>query len=180
MYGMVNKGVKDLVEAKGGIVLWEKVRATARCPFSTFQQLEAYDDEVTYQLVGAVSKELNLTPAAVLEAFGEYWIEFTATEGYGPVLSLFGATFMESILNLNILHERIGSMFPKLRPPRFEFKNKTPTSVELHYFSTREGLAPMMLGLIKGLAKRSKTEVSIEHTPKSAETDHDIFQICLR
>jgi len=177
MYGMVNKGVQELVEAKGGVALWEKIRSNAGCPFSSFQMLESYDDDVTYKLVGSISEELKITPEAVLEAFGEYWIEFTATKGYGPLLALFGNSFMESILNLNILHERIGSIFPNLRPPRYEFENVTATSLDLHYISTREGLAPMMIGLIKGLAKKSSTTVSIGHTPKSSELNHDIFHI---
>jgi hypothetical protein len=179
MYGMVNKGVQELVEAKGGLALWEKIRSTAGCPFSTFQELESYDDEVTYKLVGAVADELNIPPAAVLEAFGEYWIEFTATKGYGPLLALFGNSFFESILNLNILHERVGSIFPNLRPPRYEFENVTSTSLDLRYISTREGLAPMMIGLIKGLAKKTGTSVSIVHTPKSLDCKHDVFHIAL-
>lgn len=175
MYGMVNKGVQELIEAKGGVALWERVRLKAKCPFRSFQMLEAYDDEITYNLVGAISEELKLSPEAVLEAFGEYWIEYTATEGYGPLLALFGNSFMESILNLNILHDRVGSMFPSLRPPRYEFENITPNSIDLHYFSSREGLAPMMIGLLKGLAKKNSVEISIDHRPKSKDCDHDVF-----
>jgi len=179
LYGMVNKGVQDMLVKKGGMALWEKVRSNARCPFSTFQMFESYDDKVTYDLVGAVSEELQITPAAALEAFGEYWIEYTATEGYGPLLSLFGASFMESIQNLNIIHERIGSMFPQLQPPRYEFSKITATTIDLHYFSQRKGLAPMMIGLLNGLAKKNQTKISLVHTPKSEENDHDIFHITI-
>lgn len=177
MYGMVNKGIEDLVTMKGGQALWEKIRVKSKCPFSTFQRLEVYDDAITYDLVKATSEELNLTPVQVLEAFGEFWVEFTSKEGYGPLMSMFGGSFHQAVLNLNHLHDRMGVSLPQIQPPKFDFKNVTDNTIDLYYFSTREGLAPMMTGLLKGLAKKYQASIQIEFAPKTKVEDGDLFKI---
>lgn len=180
MYGMVNKGVHDLIVAKGGKELWERIRGRAGCPFSAFQRLEAYDDQITYSLVQATSQELKISPAEVLESFGEFWIDFTGQEGYGSLLALFGADFKQSLMNLNKLHERMEAMLPSLRPPRFEFEELESNKYRLFYFSEREGLAPMVVGLLKGLAKKHHRSITVDFSPKKAKSEGDLFEIVIQ
>ena len=47
-----------------------------------------------------------------------------------------------------------------------------------HYHSEREGLAPMVVGLLKGLGKRFETLVEVTHDKVRGEgSDHDEFVI---
>ncbi len=177
MYGLVNKAVEDLVCTRFGEQAWEAIRARAGIGVDSFISMDPYPDEVTYKLVGAASEVLGLPPEAVLEAFGEFWIRYTAKEGYGEMFSMFGGSFKEFLHSLDALHTHIGLSFSQLRPPTFDCEDLGEGTYMLSYFSGREGLAPMMLGLIKGLAAVFGKEVEVRHVKGRAEVGHDEFHI---
>jgi hypothetical protein len=129
-------------------------------------------------LVRHASEILKADAADILEAFGEYWILYTADEGYGDLMSLTGNTFVEFLDNLDMLHYRINNLMPGLMPPQFSTRNETENSVELEYRSHREGMVPMIFGLIKGLAKRFNLSVTIKqiHERENTEDCH-VFHI---
>ena len=72
MYGLVNCAIQDLVTSKFGEDTWERIRSRAGVTSPRFVAMSAYPDEITYALVGAASEELHLTPAQILETFGEW------------------------------------------------------------------------------------------------------------
>jgi hypothetical protein len=174
MYGLVNKAVVDLVTTKFGAEAWTKIKQKADVDMDVFVSMDAYDDAITYRLVSAASEVLGLEPAQVLEAFGEWWVLYTAAEGYGAMLDAAGSTLHEFVANLDALHARVALTMPQLRPPRFRVVSAVGDVMTLEYYSTREGLAPMVLGLLKGLAIRFKTKVDIAHARREG---HDEFTI---
>ena len=178
MYGLVNKAVQDLVCSRFGEETWQAIKQKAKVDDAMFVSMEAYPDQVTYSLVGAASEVLKLTPDEILKAFGEHWILYTAREGYGDVLRMGGSSFLSFVQNLDNLHARVGLSFPELRPPEFRCSDIEPGSVRLHYYSTREGLGAMVIGLLEGLGKMFNTELTIEHAAQRSEgADHDEFLI---
>ena len=168
MYGLVNKAIKELIVAKFGEEKWTEISASASAP-SDFVSMEYYEDTLTYGLVGAAARILNSTPEALLKAFGNHWILYTASEGYGPLMDLFGSDLKTCLLNLNNLHGRMGMTMPKLAPPRFVVVEKSPQIFEIEYHSTRKGLGPMVEGLFEGLAARYKTNASVTRIDNGAE-----------
>jgi hypothetical protein len=67
---------------------------------------------------------------------------------------------------------------PDLAAPQFSTRNQQENSVELEYRSHREGLVPMLYGLIKGLGKRFEMEVKVEHIQEKDENnDCHVFLI---
>jgi hypothetical protein len=177
MYGLVNKAVVDLVTTKFGREKWEQIKQKADVDIDVFVSMDAYDDAITYRLVGAASEVLGLPAEAILEAFGEYWVLYTATEGYGSLLDASGSTLKEFLENLDALHARVALTMPALKPPRFRLVTVDPTTMMLEYRSTRPGLAPMVVGLLKGLAIRFSTPVEIVHASKEG---HEEFTIRTR
>jgi hypothetical protein len=97
-------------------------------------------------------------------------------------MSLTGKTFVEFLSELDNLHSRVAMVFPKLRPPSFECTDVEETSVRLHYHSTRQGLSPMIFGLVRGLARAFKIEdVNISHDVRREDgADHDEYVITWR
>lgn len=162
MYGLVNKALKDLILHEYGDSVWDKVKKTANFYEDMFITMEPYPDQMTYDLVVATSKVLDVSPEKILEAFGEYWILYTAKEGYGELLTLAGKNLPEFLLNLDTMHSRVGLSFPYLNPPSFECSDQKDGSLILHYHSQRLGLAPMVIGLLKGLGKMFKVNLEIE------------------
>ena len=133
---------------------------------------------MTYQLVGAASSVLNTPTDALLRAFGEHWTLYTGREGYGALLSDAGSTLQEVLSNLDDLHTRVGLMYPQLRPPSFRCTDVSPQQLVLHYYSSRTGLAPMVIGLVEGLGKRFGQQLRItQQMRRTHGDDHDSFLV---
>ena len=154
MYGLVNKGIEEMVIEFHGQDKWEEIKRKASFESEGFLNMKPYPDDLTYKLVGAACEVLNASAEDVLKAFGEYWILFTAEKGYGEMLNLAGSTLPDFLKNLDMLHGRVNNLMPELVPPQFECENETEHSIELIYKSKREGLIPMLHGLVTGLGKR--------------------------
>lgn len=164
MYGLVNKAIQDLVCSRFGEQKWQEIKHKAQINVDMFVSMEGYPDDVTHRLVKAASEVLELSPQEVMQAFGEFWVEYTSSEGYGEMMDMFGDTLPEFLENLDSLHSRVGVSFPKLQPPSFETEELEDDILNLQYHSGREGLTPMVVGLVKGLGKKFDTEVDITQT----------------
>jgi hypothetical protein len=181
MYGMVNRAVEDLVTKRFGEATWERIKARAGVDVDVFLSMQTYPDPITYSLVGAASQELSLSAETVLEVFGEHWVEYAAANGYRDLMRARGQSLFAFIARLDDLHARLALSFASLKPPSFRTSEVTEQSLRLHYFSTREGLAPMVKGLIRGLGKLFEVEVDItQELAKAAGADHDEFIVTLR
>lgn len=178
MYGLVNLAIQQLVIDRFGEAKWNEVKQKSGVDILTFVSMEQYPDKLTYALVVAASEVLETPTETLLEEFGKYWTLYTAKEGYEDFLEMGGTSVKEFLANLNNLHTRVGSMFPGFKPPVFKITDRKGTSLKLHYFSERPGLAPMVIGLVKGLAKRFNTQITIELVAAKAKGhDHDEFEV---
>lgn len=181
MYGLVNQAIKDMICDRYGEQTWQIVQQKAEVKIDFFSSMESYPDDMTHRLVKAVGEVLNLSSAEVMQAFGKYWVCYTAREGYGEILDLAGDTLPEFLENLDELHARVGVIFPHLRPPSFDCQDRTENSLTLYYSSHRQGLAPMVIGLLNGLGDRFETEVKVEQTQSREEgCDRDVFSVHYR
>ena len=180
MYGLVNRGISQLIRSQFGDDTWENILDRAGIDDDAFIAMDSYDDQITYDLVVAASDELKTPVPELLFAFGEYWILYTADEGYGSLLNLYDGDLVQFLGSLNGMHEQVKVNFPELVPPRFEVAVDDAGVIELSYFSTRAGLAPMVLGLLTGLGKKFQQELSVEQTGFAAEGSPDVFRIVLQ
>ncbi len=178
MYGLVNKAIEDMVCGRFGDDTWERLKDACPVEVDPFISMEAYPDALTYHLVGAASQVLETPADQILDAFGEYWVQYTGQNGYGEMLQLCGDSLPKFLMNLDRLHDRVGLIYPELRPPSFQCSHVTPESLHLHYYSERPRLAPMVVGLVRGLGRRFGTEVTITQLQSRADgADHDEFLI---
>lgn len=177
MYGLVNQAMKDLVCSKFGPKKWEEICVASQHSKDDFDLMHSYSDKMTYDMVGAATQVLGMSAYDILRAFGDYWITFTAEQGYGEIMNLFGKDFRTCLKNLNGMHGHMGAMMPHLQPPRFQVISETEQEILLHYFSTRDGLAPMVVGLLEGLARKYGNSIQIEQKGRSETAQYDEFKI---
>lgn len=178
MYGLVNQAIRDMILTNHGEEIWARVRQRAEVAVESFEGMEPYPDDLTHRMVMAASVELNQDPHALLRAFGEFWVKFTAAEGYGPLMEIAGSSLPEFLHNLDDLHARVGVNFPQLVPPSFDAEDQDEGTMHLHYHSRREGLAPMVIGLVEGLGDRFDTPVEVEQLASRGEgAAHDVFEV---
>jgi hypothetical protein len=178
MYGLINNSLKSMILEQFGEEQWQKVLSTSGVSEDSFLTTRSYDDSVTYSLAGAASEVLGTPVEACLEKFGEYWVLETAAKSYSLLLNAAGQDMVEFLGNTNALHDRITSTFLNYVPPEFFIETKENHHL-IHYVSQREGLTPFVVGLLKGLAKRfdstltiiSQREVAVDHGA------HTIFEV---
>ncbi len=181
MYGLVNRGIEEMVCTQFGEGTWEAIKEEADIDIDGFISMDPYSDEVTYRLVQAASKVLGISAELILVAFGEYWILYTAKEGYGELLKVSGNTLPEFLRNLDTMHARVGLIYPDLKPPSFRCTDISADGMILHYHSHRAGMAPLVRGLLQGLGKMFDVTIAIDHLQqRPAEGEHDIFRLTYR
>lgn len=179
MYGLVNKAIEGLVTEQFGADTWARILERANLEGVGFIGMDPYPDEVTYALVGAASEVLATPADALLEAFGVYWTRYVGTRGYGALMSLEGRDLGDFLRDLDDMHARIAMTMPELSPPAFTVEGEAGEYV-LHYFSDRPGLAPMVVGLLRGLLDLKGATGSITRTERREDgADHDVFRICV-
>lgn len=178
MYGIVNKAIQELITDQFGQNSWELIKNHSGVEEDLFLSNEPYPDEITYKLAGSASHILELSVSQVLNALGEYWILNTAKLKYGGLMDAGGITLKEFLIHLPIFHNRIMLIYPKLTPPEFKVSNIMDRSIQVHYHSQRLGLQEFVRGLLFGLAKMFKTEVTVELIQsRDNGADHEIFKV---
>ena len=63
MYGLIHQAIRGCVEEHHGHEVWESIQSGLPHTESIFTSMKAYDDEVTFSLVGAAS--LAVKPSSV-------------------------------------------------------------------------------------------------------------------
>ena len=177
MYGMINKAIRTLVVRETSEEVWEQVLESSGIDEDVFEDLDAYDDSVTFALVGATSETLGLPASDVLEMFGVYWATDVAPKGYGEYFKAFGNDFKSFVSGLDEMHVRISKMLPSLQPPSFDIEELGENHFKIHYKSPREGLAPLAIGTLKGIAQHFGGEADIKQIEYKGTDDHDVFDV---
>ena len=176
MYGMINQAIEKLVRDEYGASTWGRIFQEAGIEDGDFVSLQHYPDEVTYRLVGAASTVLGVPPATVLEAFGESWTDYAQETAFAGLMKFAGRTFPEFVASLDQMHAKIKFSLPDLEPPSFRVSDMRDDSFRLHYYSSRDGLAPLVVGMMKGVGKIYDVTVDMRlETAKADGHDHDAF-----
>ncbi|MEO0912485.1 MAG: heme NO-binding domain-containing protein [Pseudomonadota bacterium] len=168
MYGLVNQGIREFVTRNFGIKDWEDVCRRAGLTERDFEGMLTYPDNVTYDLVGAISDKYAMSSAEVLHVFGDFWVDFSKNTEIGALLRFGGETLIDRLDTLNEMHARVKMGMPHLSPPVFEFEEEAPGVYKLHYASEREGLEYMVIGLVEGLGRETGQPVTITQDPQPA------------
>lgn len=177
MYGLVIKAIEGMVLKNCEASVWEAIKIKAEVKENTFLSMQYYPDHIVYDLVNAASDILNIPGEELLRQFGRHWILFTAKEGYGPLLNAAGATVQECIMNLDSIHARIAYTMPELKPPSFQCLEHSFHHFEVRYFSDREGLAPMVIGLLEGLGEMFGTPLLVAHMNTDESLAYQSFDV---
>jgi hypothetical protein len=178
MYGIINQAFESLVSERWGNKAWLELCSECGIADPEFVTMECYGDEVTYSLIGAASERFNIEVGELLRLFGHHWVLRTGLERYGSLMKSGGASLREFLINLPSFHNRITLLYPKITPPEFAVSDINDTSLSLHYYSTRMGLATFVVGLVEGLGKMFSVDVAV--TPLAtadSQAGHDVFHV---
>lgn len=176
MYGLVNKAIEDLVVSSAGEETWAQIKEHAGCQDLLILDSSTYDDEVTYKLVESASEILGQPAEDILHLFGKHWVMFTGKQGWATLFAASGDDFLSFLENLDDMHARVNSAMPEGRMPEFTLVEKDG-SYQLEYRSVREGFAPMVSGILEGLAEQYEESWDIVHVAKREHNGVDTFSL---
>ena len=177
MYGLVNKAIKEFTIIHFGNEVWEKTYKELELSDTGFLSMENNPDELTFKIINHVCRLLDYPPTKFYEQIGEYFLGFSAEEGFEHLFELAGNTLPELLHNLNDLHFRVKMLMPKLNPPRFEVSEETEHSLKLHYYSNRDGFNSFLIGALKGLVRRFGLDATLTELPPVAPGEKCIISI---
>ncbi len=176
MYGMINKGIEDLVISIAGEDTWRIIKCDAGIDTVEFYDSCQYNDNVTIKLVEAASKALGKPPKDILYAFGRHWVLYTEREGWASVFNLAGDTVLGIIKELDGIHARVQIALPDARMPHFSVSEEHD-HWKLIYRSPRTGFAPMVLGLLDGLAEKFEESWDIQLVESNESECWHVFHL---
>ncbi|GLI65462.1 hypothetical protein VaNZ11_008812 [Volvox africanus] len=182
MIGWVNNSVECFVRDTFGDDVWASVVDVAGVGKGGWVSSCPYPDSETYQVVITASTLLGVTPAQALEAYGVYFVDYVTQQGYEKLLHTLGSNIAEFLKSLNNLHLHLTMSFPAMSAPAFKCMAVGPESLELHYYSHRPALGPIVVGVLRGLANRywdlgDKLAVKLLRGREDGTDDHEVFLV---
>ncbi|XP_078693469.1 guanylate cyclase soluble subunit beta-2-like isoform X1 [Branchiostoma floridae x Branchiostoma belcheri] len=185
VYGFINLCLKSLVVEKFGEEAWENIRHQADVEDS-FMTYTYYDDVHTMTLIDVACQSLAVEKSTVLMLFGEFFFEFCVRSGYDHMLRTLGGNLVEFIENLDSLHSYLTLAYDKMNAPSFRLE-KVDSNMFLHYYSDRKGLAPMVIGIVKAVARDFfQSEVTMDilsedrEEERTRKKEHVVFSVTQR
>lgn len=172
VYGLVNAGIQTFIEENFGRDDWLDICQQAELSDTEFEGMLSYPDDVTYTLVGVISKKYGLDPSDVLHKFGHYWVGFAENTDIGKLLRFSSNSFVDRLESLNDMLARIKMSMPHLAPPVFEFEEGEDGRHKLHYGSDREGLENMVIGLVEKLGTETGQAVKVTKDPEPMDDEY--------
>ncbi|XP_063704653.1 guanylate cyclase soluble subunit beta-1 isoform X2 [Culicoides brevitarsis] len=155
MYGFVNYALELLVLKTFGVEIWEEIKKKAEVNMEgQFLVRQIYDDQITYNLVTAAVEILNIPASDILELFGKIFFEYCQDAGYDKIMQVLGATPRDFLQNLDALHDHLGTLYPGMRAPSFRCTEGEDGTLILHYYSDRDGLEHIVIGIVKAVASK--------------------------
>ncbi|XP_069778965.1 guanylate cyclase soluble subunit beta-1 [Narcine bancroftii] len=181
MYGFVNHALELLIQRNYGPLVWENIKKEAQLDVEgQFLVRIIYDDSKTYDLISAASKVLKINAGEILQMFGKMFFEFCQESGYDTILRVLGSNVREFLQNLDALHDHLATIYPGMRAPSFRCTDADKgKGLLLHYYSEREGLQDIVIGIIKTVSQQLHgTAIDMKVIQqKSEECDHIQFLI---
>lgn len=115
----------------------------------------------------------------VLEAFGAHFLDYCVQSGYDHILKVLGRNLRDFLCNLDALHDHLATIYPGMEAPSFRCTETADGTLLLHYYSKRQGLEHIVIGIVKAVAKEMlNTEVAVSVKEAiSDDNDHVVFAI---
>ena len=151
---MIHLALREMVSESHGATAWNDVKKAAGIGPAHMISANVYPDDVTNALVVAAAERTDCTPAALLEDLGYFWIRFTERGAYAQIMRFTGQTLAEFVGNLDRMHHAIQTSMPDARMPSFRLLEHGAGFLTVDYVSSRQGLAPLVIGLFRGLLER--------------------------
>ncbi|WKY06480.1 hypothetical protein Q1695_006573 [Nippostrongylus brasiliensis] len=148
--------LSHLITRRCGAEVWQQIMRKAG--FSQDTEIDAqtyYDDTETMRIFRAAASILGLSVDDMWEMYGEFLITYVCETGWERMLACMANNLQEFLDNLNSMHYFIDQIAFKseMKGPTFQCEATGEGALRLHYFSQRQGLFPIVKGLVRQVAR---------------------------
>jgi len=164
MKGIVFTYLEDFVSERQGLEAWDDLleNTPLRTEDGIFVAPGNYPDEDFMTLVQATSKKARMPGDDFVFALGE----FVLSKFHADYPEFFEevSTAKEFLLTVDdIIHVEVKKLYPDVVLPAFRYEDRAPDALTMIYKSPRR-LCPLARGLISGVGKHFKEQISISET----------------
>lgn len=187
MIGWTHVCISTLITRRYGIETWQQImRKSGLCEDSNIDVQTYYDDTETMRIFRAAASVLGLSVDDMWEMYGEFLITYACETGWDKMLSCMATNLQEFLDSLNSMHYFIDTIAFKseMRGPTFQCEATGEGSLRLHYFSHRQGLFPIVKGLVRQTSRvlfEMDVKVNViersQERRKSGMVEHVVFSI---
>ncbi len=163
MHGLINRAIQRFVVDSYGTDTWVEATRVANLGFVEFESMLTYDDELTPEVLNAVSFVLERGRDEVMEDIGTYLVSHPNVEALRRLLRFGGVDFVEFLHSLDDLPDRARLAVSDLKLPRIELQDQAPGQFSLICESQLDGYGHVMMGILRAMADDYGVLAVLEH-----------------
>lgn len=162
MKGIVFIAFNQMVEDQVGMDVWEKILSDVMPETEgIYTSIEEYPDHELFNLVGALSKIVDVPVAILVEQFGAYM--FTVLNSKYPMFTEAKSDFFSFIKSIDgVIHKEVEKLYVNPNLPKLDCEEIDSNNLQVTYTSPRK-LCFLAEGLIRGAAKHYDVEYTLDH-----------------
>lgn len=152
MHGLINSAVETFVREVFGNDLWQTVARRAGLGFTQFEAMLSYDDKLTYDVIDALCVELDRPRSDLLEDLGTFLVSHQRMERLRRLMRFSGETYLEFLLSLDDLPERVKLAVADLELPGLTLEDLEDGQFDLSCEQGVSGFNHVMMGILRAMA----------------------------
>ena len=152
MHGLVNRALQRFSEDVLGSDIWASAADATPAGRSGFEAMLTYDDDVTDQVLDALSQIVGAPRAMLLEDLGSYLVSHPNTNSLRRLLRFGGDTYTDFLYSLDELPDRVRLAVSDLVLPRLDLFEHGPTRFTLSVGPGMTGIGHVLLGVLRAMA----------------------------
>jgi len=169
MHGLINRAIQSFVVDSYGLETWVEATRIANLGFVEFESMLTYGDEVTPDVLNAVSNALDRDRNEVMEDIGTYLVSNPNVEALRRLLRFGGVNFVEFLHSLDDLPDRARLAVSDLNLPQIELREHAHGHFSLVCKSSIGGYGHVMMGVLRAMADDYGVLAVLEHEGSDEE-----------
>lgn len=162
MHGIIHAEMKKFVVGAHGAGVWDNLIKEAGIKNASYLTTATYPDKEAAALVTTAAKLLNVSPAVVMEGFGEFIVPHLIQIYKGLIRPEWKT--LDLLENVeSVIHTAVRFRDPGMAPPKLAATRTNAREVVMTYSSSR-AMCSVAKGIAKGVAKHYGERLDIKET----------------
>lgn len=177
MHGLINKTLQGFVTDTYGRELWIAAAEQVQMDSPEIEAMLHYPDDLTFDLLAALSSKLDKDQDSLLEDIGTYLVSHPNVERLRRLLRFGGVTFVEFLHSLDDLPDRARLAVSDLEIPSLELREFESNKFSLICDGEFPGFGHVLVGVLRSMADDYGSLAILEHA--TGTTTSEIIEITL-